>query len=98
MGSTKKAVLYAFCPCWAGDAAQLVERRTGISLTQVRFPGAEWDFSASVYFQCKLSYGVCAPPCAIAYLNSSAHVKDRVVHVRVWWIMEILPRREAGDV
>ena len=30
------------------------------------------------------------PPCAIACINICSHVKDRVVHVRVRWIMETL--------
>ena len=30
------------------------------------------------------------PPCAIACIYICAHVKDPVVHVRVWWIMETL--------
>ena len=68
-----------------GDVAQLVERRTGTPLRQVRFPGAARDFSPRVNFQCRLSYGVRTPPCAIAYC---AHVKAFVAHVRVRWIME----------
>ena len=44
-----------------GDVAQLVEHRTGTSLTQVRFPGAARDFSPKVNFQCRLSYGVRTP-------------------------------------
>ena len=39
-----------------GDIAQLIERRTGTPLTQVRFPGAAKDFSSRVNFQCRLSY------------------------------------------
>ena len=30
------------------------------------------------------------PLCAIACINICAHVKDPVVHVRIWWIMEML--------
>ena len=41
-----------------GDVAQLVERRTGTPLRQVRFPGATRDLSPRVNFQCRLSYGV----------------------------------------
>ena len=37
----------------------------------------------------RLSYGVRTPPCAIAYIYTSAHVKDPIVHVRVRLIMEI---------
>ena len=41
-----------------GDVAQWVERRTGTSLRQVRFPGVARDFSPRVNFQNRLSYGV----------------------------------------
>ena len=30
------------------------------------------------------------PPCATACINICAHIKDLLVHVRVWWIMETL--------
>ena len=73
-----------------GDVAQLVKRRTGTPLTQVRFPSAARDFSPGVNFQCRLSYGVCTPPCAIAWINIRAHVKDPLVHVRVRWTVETL--------
>ena len=73
-----------------GDVAQLVERRTGTPLTQVRFPGAVRDFSPRVNFRCRLSYGVRTTQCAIACSNVCAHGKDPVVHVRVRWIMETL--------
>ena len=36
------------------DVAQLVERRAGVSLTQVRFPDAARDFSPRVNFQCRV--------------------------------------------
>ena len=73
-----------------GDVAQLVEHRTGTPPTQVRFPGAAREFSPKVNFQCRLSYGVRTPPCAIACIYIRAHVKDPIVHVRVRWIMETL--------
>ena len=73
---------------WVGDVAQLVQRRTGTPLAQVRLPGAAGDFSPRVNFQCRLSYGVRTPPCASACIDICAHVKDPVVHVRVRWIME----------
>ena len=57
---------------------------------QVRFPGAAKDFSPRDNFQCRLSYGVRTPPCAVACIYICAHVKDPVVHVRVWWILETL--------
>ena len=57
---------------------------------EVRFPGAARAFSPRVNFQCRLFCGVRTPPCAIAFTNICAHVKDPVVHVRVQWIMETL--------
>ena len=47
------------------DVAQLVERRTGTPLAQVRFPGAARDFSTRGNFQCRLPYGVRTPPVCI---------------------------------
>ena len=44
-----------------GDVAQLVERRTGTPLTQVRLSGAAKDFSLRVNFQCRFSHGVPTP-------------------------------------
>ena len=64
------------CVCVGGDIAQLVEHRTGTQPTQVRFPGAARDF-----FSPRIFYGVPIPPCAIACIYISAHVKDPVVHV-----------------
>ena len=73
-----------------GDVAQLVERRTGTAPTQFPFPGAARDFSPRANFQCRPSFGVRTPPCAIACIYICVHVKDPVVHVRVRWIMETL--------
>ena len=73
-----------------GDVAQLVEHHTGTLPTHVRFLGAARDFSPRVNFQCRLFYGVCTPPGAIACIYICAHVKDSVVHVTVRWIMETL--------
>ena len=70
-----------------GEVAQLEERRTG----KVRFPDAAMDFSPGVNFQCRLTVSV-HPYCAITCINISAHDKDRVVHLRVRWIMKTLNR------
>ena len=67
-----------------------LEHQTGTLLTQVRFLGAARDFSPRVNFQCRLSYGVRTPLCAIACTNICAHVKDPVVHARIRWIRETL--------
>ena len=72
---------------WDCNVAHWLEHRTVTPLTQVRFPGAARDFLPRVNFQCRLSFGVRTPPCAIACINICAHVKDPVVHVRVQWIM-----------
>ena len=71
-----------------GDVAQLVEHRTGTLPALVRFPGAARDFFLRVNFPCRLSYGILTPLCAVVCLN--IRVRDPVVRVRVWWIMEIL--------
>ena len=78
-----------------GDVIQLVECVIGTPLRQVQFTGAAKDFSPRVNFQCRLSYDVCMPLCAIAWINICAHIKDPVVHVRVWWIMETLNTQHA---
>ena len=39
-------------------------------------------FFPRVNFQCRLSYGVHTPPCAIACINSRVHFEDPVVHVK----------------
>ena len=81
--------------CTGGDVAQLAEHRTDTPLMQVRFLSVARDFSPRVSFQWRLSYGVSTPPtptpqCAIACIYICALVKDPVVHVRVWWIIETL--------
>ena len=45
-------------------------------------------FSPGVNFQCKLFYDVRTPLCVTASINTCAHVKDPVVHVRLLLIME----------
>ena len=60
-----------------GDVAQLVGRRTGTSLRQVRFPGAAKDFSLpeSTFRADSVTVPV-QPLCAIACINICAHIKD----------------------
>ena len=88
---------------WGGgvgwDVAQLVEHRTVTSLTEVRFHGAARDFLSRVNFQCRLSFGVPTPPCAIACINICAHNKEPVVCVRYRWIMstQTYPARTIGE-
>ena len=48
------------------------------------------EFFSQSHFQCRLSYGVRTPLCAITSIDICAHVKDPVVHVRVGWSMETL--------
>ena len=71
-----------------GDVAQLVERRTGTPLMQIRFPCAARDLSPRVNFSAD-SYGVRTIQCAFAYINICAFVKDPAVYVKVRWITEI---------
>ena len=73
-----------------GDVARLVEHQTGMPLTQAWFPGVARDFSPRINFQCRLAYGVCTPPRGITCINICAHIKDCVLHVRVWWILKTL--------
>ena len=47
---------------WGGGVTQLVEHRTGMLPTQVRFPGAATDFFPIVNFQGRLSHGVRTTP------------------------------------
>ena len=81
---------YVHVDSWGGDVVQFVEHQTGTLPMQVRFPGAARDFSPRVHFQCRLSHGARTPCCGITCINICAHVKDPVVHVRVWWIMKTL--------
>ena len=81
-----------------GDVAQLVEHQTGMLPTQVRFPGAARDFSPKVNFQCRLSYGVRTPPCAIAWIYICAHVKDPGIHVKARWATETLKHQACTVV
>ena len=57
------------------------------------------DFLPRANFQCRLSFGVRTPPCAIACITICAHDKDPVVHVRVRWIMakQIYQARTISD-
>ena len=52
--------------------------------------GVARDFCPSVSFQCRLSCGVSASPCAIACINICAHVKKPPIYARVRWIMHTL--------
>ena len=77
------------------DVAQLIERRTGTPLTQVRFPGAArvffFFFSQSQLSVQTLTVSV-QPPCAIVSVST---LKDPVVLIRVRWIMETLSTQHA---
>ena len=73
-----------------GDVARLEEHQTNTPLTQIWFPGAARDFPPRFNFLCRLSYSVHTSLCAIACIYISPYVKDHVLHVRVWWILETL--------
>ena len=82
-----------------GDVAQLVDHRTVMPPTQVRFAGTVRDSLPRVNFQCRLSFCVRTPPCALACINSCEHDKDPVVHTRVRWMMatQTYPARNISD-
>ena len=73
-----------------GDIAQFVEHWTGIPLTQIRLPAMAGDFLLESSLNADSLTSVSTPLCATTCLNLCAHMKDPVVHVRVWWIMETL--------
>ena len=75
---------------WGWGYLSVVQHQTSMPLTQVWFPSAVRDFSLRVNFQCRLSYSVLTPPCKIACIYISAHIKYSLVRVRVWCIMETL--------
>ena len=73
---------------WDGDLAQLVRLAwTVMLLTQVWYHDAARDFLHRVGLQCRLSFGVHTPSCAIACVNTCVHDKNPLVQVRVWWFM-----------
>ena len=84
-----------------GDGMSLswLENQTVMLLTRVQFPNAARDFLPRVNSQCRLSFGVRTPQCAITCINICVHAKDPVVHVRVWWIMatQTYPARTIRD-
>ena len=57
-----------------GDVAWWVQHQTVTPLTLVRLPGTARDFSPRLNFQCRLSYSVSTPPCAIACIYICVHV------------------------
>ena len=84
-----------------GDVAQSVEHRSGTPPTSIPRCGKEFlPPPPQINFPCRLSYGACTPPCAVAYIYIYAHVKDPVTHFRVRWIMDTLrhPACTAGWV
>ena len=75
---------HCHCRLFGVGRPQLEEHQTGSPLAHVCFPSAARDFSPRFNFQRRLSYSVCTPLCAIACINIWVHVKDPVVHIRVW--------------
>ena len=55
--------------------------------THVWFPGVARDISPRINFQCRLCYGVRTPSSAVACIFIYTHVRDPMIHVRVWLIM-----------
>ena len=56
----------------------MVEHRTGMSLTSVRFSGAARHFSPRVSFQCRLSHDVRTPPTQVRFLRAARDFSPRV--------------------
>ena len=89
--STSVTMTYPDVRVWLWwDVDQLVEHWTVMPLLQVGFPGAIRDFLPESTFSADSLTYVLTPLCAIRCINIWAHVKDTVVHVRVWWVMETL--------
>ena len=74
---------------WGGNIAQLV-RALDRHAAYTGLFGAARDFSPESAFSADSLMCVRTPLCAITCFNICAHIKDHVVHVRVWWIMETL--------
>ena len=75
-----------------------LERQIVTTQTQVRFPSAARDFFSQIQLSVQTLLRVSVhPPCANACINICAHVKDRVVHVRVWWIMATYTNRSSTN-
>ena len=79
---------------WSDGVTQLVERRTQGSMgPEVRTPHKNEFFFSQTYCADSLSVSPINPRVAHTlthYKNDHArtHVKDPVVHVRVWWTTE----------
>ena len=81
-----------------GDMAQLAQRRTSTPLTQVRFPGAERNFSPPSQLSVQTLLGCLRTPRVQSQaFYVCAHVEDPVVQVRVRRIMKT-PKHPACTV
>ena len=73
-----------------GDAVQRVELWTVASLMQVQFPGMGGDFPPSQLSVQTLLRSVVHPQVQLHALTAVLVLEDRVVHVRVPWIMKTI--------
>ena len=70
--------------------SSLVEHRTTMLLTQVRFPSVARNFLTESTFSANCRTCVHTFLCAIAFTNICAHAKEPALLVRVRWIIETL--------
>ena len=68
--------------------AQLVEHQTCTPLKGLIPQCGNRFFSQSTFSADSLMMSI--PPCAIAFINICMHIKDPVLHARVWWIKKTL--------
>ena len=72
------------------DVAQLVQSHQHAANASSIPRCGKGFFSRSQLFVQTLVIQCPYTPCAIACINICVHIKDHVLHVRVWWIMETL--------
>ena len=82
------SVPYFYDRVW--DVAHLVRTSDGHTTDASSIPQCSQAFFSQSHLSVQTLTCVHILPCAITCINICAHVKDPVVHFRVWWIMETL--------
>ena len=72
------------------DVAQLVRAADRHAADAGSIPRCGKEFFSQSTFSANSLTCVRTPTCAITCTNICAHIKDPLVYVRVWWIMETL--------
>ena len=80
LGPDTQTVAYKWGCSWVGRAS---DRHAADAGFIPRFGRGFFFFLTRINIQCRLSYGVRTPLCAITCINMCAHVKSHVVIVRV---------------